>query len=62
MYYDFSDYLRLFFGIFTLLILADRLLFAATQESKSTQKFLSDKLEIKSKQILIPYIINLNLN
>ena len=43
------------FTIFTLFVLANRPLFAATKQCKSAQKYLSTKLEIKSKQILIPY-------
>ena len=41
------------FGIFALFVLANRSLFAVPKQSKSTQKHLSTKLEIKSKQILI---------
>ena len=41
------------FTIFTLFVLANRPLFAATKQCKSAQKHLSTKLEIKSKQILI---------
>ena len=40
------------FGIFVLSILANRPLFAANREYKTTQKNLSTKLEIKSKQLL----------
>ena len=40
------------FGIFTFFGLANRPLFAATKQCKSSQKQLSTKLEIKSKQIL----------
>ena len=40
------------FTIFTLFVLANRPLFAATKQCKSAQKHLSTKLEIKSKQIL----------
>ena len=40
------------FTIFTLFVLANRPLFAATKQCKSAQKYLSTKLEIKSKQIL----------
>ena len=40
------------FGIFTFFDLANRPLFAATKQCKSSQKQLSTKLEIKSKQIL----------
>ena len=40
------------FGIFTLFALANRPLFAAFKQCKSTQNNLSTKLEIKSKQIL----------
>ncbi len=41
-----------FFGIFALSFLANRPLFAANREYKSTQKRPSTKLEIKSKQLL----------
>ena len=41
------------FVIFTLFVLANRPLFASPKQSKSAQKHLSAKLEIKSKQILI---------
>ena len=40
------------FGTFTLFVLANRPLFAASKQCKSAQKRLSTKLEIKSKQIL----------
>ena len=40
------------FGIFALSLFANRPLFAANREYKSTQKLLSTKLEIKSKQLL----------
>ena len=40
------------FGIFALFVLANRPLFAVPKQSKSTQKHLSTKLEIKSKQTL----------
>ena len=40
------------FGIFTLFVLANRLLFAASKQCKSAQKHLSTKLEIKPKQLL----------
>ena len=40
------------FGIFTFFDLANRPLFAAIKQCKSSQKQLSTKLEIKSKQIL----------
>ena len=40
------------FGTFILTVLANRPLFAASREYKSAQKFLSTKLEIKSKQLL----------
>ena len=40
------------FGIFALSILANRPLFAANRVYKATQKALSTKLEIKSKQLL----------
>ena len=40
------------YTIFTLFVLANRPLFAATKQCKSVQKHLSTKLEIKSKQIL----------
>ena len=40
------------FGIFALSILANRPLFTANREYKSTQKVLSTKLEIQSKQLL----------
>ena len=40
------------FTIFTLFVLANRPLFAATKQCKSAQKYLSTKLEIKSIQIL----------
>ena len=40
------------FGTFTLFVLANRPLFAASKQCKSAQKYLSTKLEIKSKQIL----------
>ena len=43
-------------GIFTLFALANRPLFAVSKQSKSTQKHLSTKLEIKSKQTLIMMI------
>ena len=47
------------FTIFTLFVLANRPLFAATKLCKSAQKYLSTKLEIKSKQILTaPQISN----
>ena len=39
-------------GIFALSFLANRPLFAANRECKSTQKAFSTKLEIKSKQLL----------
>ena len=40
------------FSIFTLFALANRPLFAAFKQCKSSQKHLSTKLEIKSKQLL----------
>ena len=40
------------FGIFLLSILANRPLFAAPREKKSTQKVFLTKAEIKSKQLL----------
>ena len=40
------------FTIFTLFVLANRPLFAATKQCKSAQKYLSTKLEIKFKQLL----------
>ena len=43
---------KVLFGIFTLFFLANRPLFAATKQCKSTQKHLSTKLEIKSKHLL----------
>ena len=43
------------FTIFTPFVLANRPLFAATKQCKSAQKYLSTKLEIKSKQILRIY-------
>ena len=45
------------FTIFTLFVLANRPLFTATKQCKSVQKHLSTKLEIKSKQILKVYQI-----
>ena len=45
------------FTIFTLFVLANRPLFAATKQCKSAQKYLSTKLEIKSKQILIKKLL-----
>ena len=43
------------FGIFVLSVLANRPLFAANREYKSTQKVFSTKLEIKFKQLLTIY-------
>ena len=40
------------FGTFALFVLANRPLFAATKQCKSTQKHPSTKLEIKLKQLL----------
>ena len=48
----FSVYLRLFLPSLHSLFLPNRPLFAATKQCKSAQKYLSTKLEIKSKQIL----------
>ena len=39
------------FGIFTLSILVNRPLFTANREGKSTRKYLSTKLGIKTKQV-----------
>ena len=46
---------EILFGIFSLSILANRPLFAAPREKKPTQKVLSTKTEIKSKQLLIVF-------
>ena len=46
---------EILFGIFSLSILANRPLFAAPREKKPTQKVLSTKAEIKSKQLLIVF-------
>ena len=50
------------FGIFALSILANRPLFVANREYKSTQKFLSTKLEIKSKQLLNSVNVSVNVS
>ena len=51
-FYGLFGLFEVIFGTFTLSVLANRPLFAASRERKSAQKSLSTKLEIKSKQIL----------
>ena len=53
VFYGLFGLFEVIFCTFILTVLANRPLFAASREYKSAQKFLSTKLEIKSKQLQI---------